>query len=84
MHDTGAHSHAFAAAAAAPPAAAQQVCCITKDQGSVYAQNASWVVWGAGTQGRAPKPPLTRANHCANVVATAGVPLPELLSNHFK
>ena len=44
----------------------------------------SYVIWGAGTQGRAPKPPLTKANHCANVVATANLSLPQLLAAHFK
>ena len=24
------------------------VCCITKDQGSAYSTNTSWVIWGAG------------------------------------
>lgn len=60
------------------------VCCMTKNKSSVYATSKSWVLWGAGTQGKAPKPPLTRANHCANVVAAANMSLPELLAAHFK
>jgi len=44
----------------------------------------SWVVYGAGTQGRAPKPPLTSANHAINAVAEAPVSLPELLAAHFR
>jgi hypothetical protein len=59
------------------------VCCMTKSTRGKYANN-SWVIWGAGTQGRAPKPPLTRANHCANVIATAAMSLPELLAAQFK
>jgi hypothetical protein len=57
------------------------VCCMTKD--ARYATK-SYVIWGAGTQGGTPKPPLTRANHCANVVATAAMSLPELLAAQFK
>ena len=60
------------------------VCCMTKNKTSVYATSKSWVIWGAGTQGKTPKPPLTRANHCANIVATANMSLPELLAAHFK
>jgi hypothetical protein len=56
------------------------VCCMNAAAGT----NQSWVIWGAGTQGKAPKPPLTRANHCANVVAVANVSLPQLLADHFK
>ena len=39
---------------------------------------------GAGMQGRKPNPPLTKANHCANVVATANMSLPEVMAAHFK
>ncbi len=46
--------------------------------------NSSWVIWGAGTQGAAPKPPLSKANHCANIVATANLSLAQLLVDHFK
>jgi len=56
------------------------VCCITSD--AKFAKS-SLVVYGAGTQGGTPKPPLTRANHCANVVATANVSLLELMARHF-
>ena len=67
------------------------VCCMNMyavvdegDAGVPLLAASSYVVWGAGTQGRTPHPPLTRANHCANVVATANVSLPQLLANHFK
>jgi hypothetical protein len=59
------------------------VCCITSTSDERYATK-SFVIWGAGTQGRVPEPPLTKANHCANVVATANMSLPELLAAHFK
>ena len=54
---------------------------ITSDKD--YAKK-SYVIWGAGTQGRKPDLPLTKANHCANVVATANMSLPELMAAHFK
>ena len=54
------------------------VCCMNSKA------DVSYVVWGAGTQGRTPHPPLTKANHCANVIATANISLPQLLANHFK
>eukprot|EP00035_Acanthoeca_spectabilis_P013138 m.238986 g.238986 ORF g.238986 m.238986 type:complete len:467 (-) comp15813_c1_seq4:208-1608(-) len=57
------------------------VCCMTTDP--AFATQA-YVVYGAGTQGGAPKPPLTKANHCANVVATANMSLPALLARHFE
>jgi hypothetical protein len=57
------------------------LCCMTTDPKMA---NLSYVIWGAGTQGRTPKPPLTKANHCANVVATANVSLPHLLADHFR
>ena len=60
------------------------VCCITKDPHDPLSANRSWVIWGAGTQGRPPKPPLTKANHCANVVGTANMSLSQLLADHFK
>jgi hypothetical protein len=56
------------------------VCCMNSAANS----SVSYVIWGAGTQGRKPKAPLTKANHCANVVATANVSLPQLLADHFK
>jgi len=56
------------------------VCCMTKD---ARFANTSLVVWGAGTQGRPPKAPLTKANHCANVIAQAPMSLPQLLAAHF-
>lgn len=55
------------------------VCCMTSD---VY--DKAYVIWGAGTQGKTPKPPLTRANHCTNVVAVANISLSELLMKHFE
>lgn len=57
------------------------VCCMTTDP--AFATQA-YVVYGAGTQGAAPKPPLTKANHCVNVVATANMSLPALLARHFE
>ena len=56
------------------------VCCMNMPR----AAGRSFVVWGAGTQGKAPKPPLTKANHCTNVVATANMSLPQLLAAHFQ
>merc|ERR1740117_596849 len=56
------------------------VCCMN----SGGEEGVSYVIWGAGTQGQAPLQPLTKANHCANVVATANVSLPQLLADHFK
>ena len=56
------------------------VCCMN----SGGEPNKSYVIWGAGTQGRAPDVPLTKRNHCANVVGTANVSLPQLLADHFK
>jgi hypothetical protein len=56
------------------------VCCMTTDPAF---QNTSLVIFGAGTQGAPPKPPLTKANHCANIVATASMGLPQLLARHF-
>lgn len=41
----------------------------------------SWLIWGASTQGRAPKPPATHAQ--TNVVGFANVTLAELLSSFF-
>ena len=32
---------------------------------------AAWLIWGAGTQGRQPLPPLTHAHHATNVVGRA-------------
>ena len=54
------------------------VCCMDMDA------ERSYVVWGAGTQGHAPKPPLTKANHCTNVVVISNVSLPQLLTSHFE
>ena len=56
------------------------VCCMGK--GGEH--GVSYVIWGAGTQGKAPEPPLTKANHCANVVGVANVSLPHLLADHFE
>jgi len=79
---------ATAAALLFPPMAAHRsawdwnsndadVCCMNSGA------NESYVLWGAGTQGRAPGPPLTKANHCANVIGTANKSLPQLLADHF-
>ena len=57
------------------------VCCMNSPATS---SASSYVIWGAGTQGRTPDPPLTIANHCANVVAVANTSLPQLLADHFK
>ena len=57
------------------------VCCVTKD--TEY-QHKSYIVWGAGTQGQAPLPPLTKKNFCANVVGVANLSLPELMIAHFQ
>ena len=45
--------------------------------------NKTWIIWGAGTQGKIPKPPLTLANHCTNVVAVANMSLANLFQHHF-
>jgi hypothetical protein len=65
------------------------VCCMNgharaDNHGEGEASYGSYVIWGAGTQGKTPLAPLTKANHCVNVVATANLSLPELLANHFK
>eukprot|EP00666_Eupelagonemidae_sp_cell4sb_P012889 gene12889-biopygen38218 len=39
----------------------------------------SYVIWGAGTQGRSPEAPLDGAKAGVNVVATADMPLDKLL-----
>eukprot|EP00040_Diaphanoeca_grandis_P030663 m.181823 g.181823 ORF g.181823 m.181823 type:complete len:381 (+) comp32081_c1_seq3:65-1207(+) len=54
------------------------LCCFTEN-----VENVSYVIWGAGTQGARPHPPLTKANHCTNVVGVANISLGQLLMNHF-
>jgi len=43
----------------------------------------SYMVWGASTQGRAPKPPVPRNQSCVNVVGTSPLKLPALLDAFF-
>lgn len=44
----------------------------------------TWIIWGASTQGRAPKPPLTGTDASTNSVATkTGMTLNALLSAYF-
>ncbi|CAB9507939.1 expressed unknown protein [Seminavis robusta] len=44
----------------------------------------TFLVWGAGTQGRQPKPPLTVETQCANVVAVTNVSIRALFEAQFK
>ena len=43
----------------------------------------SYLVWGASTQGGAPKPPVPHNQSCVNVVGTSPLKLPELLDAFF-
>ena len=61
------------------------VCCMTPPGMKMPdGGHKAYVVWGAGTQGKPPAPPLTRANHCANIVGVANMSLQELLMRHFE
>ena len=53
------------------------MCCLHPDV------NESYLIWGASTQGRRPDPPLTGSDAGTNAVATAGVPLDQLLMAYF-
>jgi hypothetical protein len=53
------------------------VCCMDP------AVNGSFLVWGASTQGGAPKPPVPHNQSCVNVVGTSPLKLPELLDAFF-
>ena len=53
------------------------VCCMDPSVKEGY------VVWGASTQGGAPRPPVPRNQTCANVVGTSTMPLPEMLDAFF-
>ena len=52
-------------------------CCMHRDVTSSY------IIWGASTQGRHPAPPLTGTDASTNSVATAAMPLDELLAAYF-
>eukprot|EP01062_Namystynia_karyoxenos_P003265 TRINITY_DN1115_c0_g1_i1.p2 TRINITY_DN1115_c0_g1~~TRINITY_DN1115_c0_g1_i1.p2 ORF type:complete len:358 (+),score=94.89 TRINITY_DN1115_c0_g1_i1:63-1076(+) len=52
------------------------VCCHGVSEGG------SWLIWGAGTQGAKPHPPVTV--DCTNVVGFANVTLPRLLESFFE
>lgn len=54
------------------------MCCMHEGVG-----NASWVVWGASTQGRPPGPPLDGTDAGTNSVAKADMPLYALLAAYF-
>ena len=54
------------------------VCCMHRD-----VANASYVIWGASTQGRAPALPLTGTDAGTNAIAVAQVPLDALLASYF-
>eukprot|EP01065_Artemidia_motanka_P028046 TRINITY_DN33257_c0_g1_i1.p2 TRINITY_DN33257_c0_g1~~TRINITY_DN33257_c0_g1_i1.p2 ORF type:complete len:334 (+),score=96.20 TRINITY_DN33257_c0_g1_i1:61-1062(+) len=54
------------------------VCCMHPDVSS------GWLVWGAGTQGRAPKPPVPGFPDCINAVGNSSLKLPDLLPAFFE
>lgn len=54
------------------------ICCMHADL-----KNSSYVIWGAGTQGGKPSPPLDGTDACVNVIATAKMPLYDLLASYF-
>jgi len=51
------------------------ICCMAPGS------NMSWLVWGASTQGRKPKPPVTHG--CTNAIATSTMPLSDLLAAYY-
>eukprot|EP00039_Didymoeca_costata_P007837 m.104457 g.104457 ORF g.104457 m.104457 type:complete len:145 (-) comp13843_c0_seq2:18-452(-) len=54
------------------------LCCIHENVSDTY------IIWGASTQGRSPKPPLTGTDAGTNVVGMArGVPLQHFLPLYF-
>jgi hypothetical protein len=53
------------------------VCCMHKDVQEAY------VIWGASTQGRSPKPPLDGRDAGTNSVGVAAMPLTQMLSSYF-
>jgi hypothetical protein len=52
-------------------------CCMHADVASAH------LIWGASTQGRRPLPPLDGSDASTNSVATAAMPLTELLAAYF-
>eukprot|EP00911_Craspedida_sp_UC1_P002548 UC1_evm1s1892 len=55
------------------------VCCLAPGV------NTSWWVYGASTQGRAPKPPVPRnQSACTNAIGRADIPLADLLERYFQ
>jgi hypothetical protein len=55
------------------------ICCLHAN-----VSDAAYIIWGASTQGRPPKPPLTGTDAGTNAVAIAqGLPLWEMLSAYF-
>eukprot|EP00051_Salpingoeca_urceolata_P016628 m.222144 g.222144 ORF g.222144 m.222144 type:complete len:384 (+) comp18732_c1_seq9:288-1439(+) len=53
------------------------ICCMHGDV------KESWVLWGGSTQGGHPAPPLDGTDAGVNVVATANMPLTDLLAKYF-
>lgn len=52
------------------------VCCMSPEA------NMSWLVWGASTQGRHPKPPVKHGS--TNAIGTSTMLLPDLLASYYK